>query len=208
MKSNTDRALSDLEILNLCIALDVQHVLQASMVTFAANHLFRREPTLFAWNPGNTLPYMALQALEERAIVDMAEVIKEKQNLVPEGTVIRRKLDLIAHRHGLSHPLTVKWDRPWMQTFFDQERQWRDLRPALVWDMQRSLNEELKKHGRNTMNENVEVTDAMAMCLELILKLSMRDANSVPSARELLDRLRTFKDAYVTLLVENPDGKP
>jgi hypothetical protein len=146
---------------------------------------------------------MAMRALEERSIVHMAEALKHKK-LFPEGTTIRKKMDLVMHRHSLSHPLTIKWEK--LQKFFDQKRDWRDLRPALVWDMQRSLNDQFRRYGLTVENEDICVTTAMVMCLELILRLSMKNASSVPSVTQLRQRLQTFKDAYLALLLKSVDG--
>jgi hypothetical protein len=200
------KTIRRLEMVKLCTSLEVQFALQCSIVTFAADHIFQRTRDSFTMNPGNTLPYMAIRALEERSIVHIAEALKQKR-LFPEGTAIRKRMDLIMHRHSLSHPLTIKWNQSWMQEFFDQRRMWRDLRPALVWDMQRSINDEFRRYGVTEENDNIYVTTAMAMCLELILKLSMRTTSSVPSLTELQEGLQTFKDAYLQFLVENLDGQ-
>ena len=195
-----------LKMVKLFTSLEVQFALQCSFVTIAADYLFENMLDLFASNPGNTLPYMAIRALEERSVVHIAEALTQKK-LFPEGMTIRKKIDLIMHRHSLSHPYTTKWKKPSMQEFSDQKRRWRDLRPALVWDMQRSLNDEFRKYGLTLENEDICVSTAMVMCLELIFRLSMKNANSVPSVTQLHQSLQLIKDLYVAFLLENVDGR-
>ena len=66
----------------------------------------------------------------------------------------------------------------------------------------------LSVRGLTVENEDICVTTAMVMFLEPILKLSMKNASSVPSVTELHQRLHTFKDAYIAFPLENVDGKP
>ena len=49
----------------------------------AADSLFRRTPELFARNPANTLPYIALSALEGHSVVHIAEALKDEHDLHP-----------------------------------------------------------------------------------------------------------------------------
>jgi len=202
--------LGNLERLNILIALEVRQAMQASILMIAAAAPFAGNRKWFVQNPANTLPFAALQALEKGATVTIAEVLKAEHGTFPVTTTIRRKADLIAHRNSISHPVTVKWRRPEMQAFSDEHREWLDLRPALIWDMQRSINEELKRAGRRVLNDEIDITPEMAMLLELIFKLSARpEALSYLSAstEEIQAILQGFRDNYLDFLVEHPDGR-
>lgn len=202
--------LENLEMLNLLIALEVRLAMQASIVITAATAEFARHREWFVQNPANTLPFVALQALEKGATVTMAEVLKDEQGTFPVSVTIRRKADLFAHRNSISHPVTVKWRRPEMQAFNDEHREWLDLRPALIWDMQRSINEELKLAGRQIHNDEVDITPEMAMLLDLIFKLSARPEAlpffSVPT-EDIQANLQRFRDTYLDFLVEHLEGR-
>ena len=208
----TENDLENLERLNLLIALEVRQAMQASIVMTAAVAVFarNRHHQWFIQNPANTLPFVALQALEKGATVTIAEVLKQEHGTFPGSMTIRRKADLIAHRNSISHPVTVKWHRPEMQAFSDEHREWLDLRPALIWDMQRSINEELKRPGRRVWNDEVDITHEMVMLLELIFKLSARP-EALPylfaSTEEIQAILQGFRDNYLEFLVEHPDGR-
>jgi hypothetical protein len=202
--------LDNLETLNLLIALEVRQAMQASIVMTTAAAAFASNRKWFVQNPANTLPFAALQALEKGATVTIAEVLKNAQKNFPISTTIRRKADLIAHRNSISHPVTVKWHRRGMQAFNDEHREWLDLRPALIWDMQRSINEELKRAGRQIRNDDVDITPEMAMLLDLIFNLSAQPEAlpylSAPT-EDIQASLRGFRDNYLDFLVEHPDGR-
>ncbi len=204
----TENDLWTLEVLNTLIALEVCHAMQASIVISAAAAEFARRREWFVQNPANTLPFIALRALEKGATVTIAEVLKDERNAFPVSVTIRRKVDLIAHRDSISHPVTVKWRRPEMQEFSEQGREWLELRAALIWDMQRSINEELRLAGREIHNDEVEITPAMAMLLELIFKLSARP-EALPflcaPTEEIQANLQRFRDAYLDFLIVHLD---
>ena len=127
MVTDSQDHAKNLSILALFIATDVRNAMQACFTTFVADAFFLHYPpeerkTRFATNPANTLVYRGLQALTERSIVAIFETLKDEHGLHPHNTEIRRKRDLQAHRHTLSHPMTVAWDYPWMQRFRDAGR--------------------------------------------------------------------------------------
>lgn len=201
--------LKNLEVLNLCMAMHVRHVVESTLVIMATDSLFRRSPEFFATNPANTLPQIALSALEEQSIVHIAEALKDEHKLRPIKTEIRRKKDLFLHRDGVSHPMTVVWRAADRQTFFDENRVWEDLRAALVWDMQQSVNEPLRAAGRTTHNEDIVITTHMAHMVEVIIRLSVtaQGARVVISIEEIPVLLERAKTAFMNFALEHPDGK-
>lgn len=198
-----------LEVLSSLMASEVGLAMQASIVIAAARVEFVLHREWFARNPANTLPFIALQALEKGATVTIAEVLNDEENAFPVSVTIRRKVDLIAHRHSISHPVTVNWHQQKMQAFKEQGREWLELRAALIWDMQRSINEELKLGGRQTLNDEVVITPAMAMLLDLIFRLSAQP-EALPHlcrpTEEMEANLQMFRDAYLDFIVEHVEG--
>jgi hypothetical protein len=161
-------------------------------------------------NPANTLPYSALGALEHSSVIHIVEVLLDEHNVHPLNVQLRGLDALKLHRDALSHPVTVRWRSPKKQAFFEDHRQWSDFRPALVWDLQRSINEQLRARGLKTFNDDIPVTWAMAEMLNLILRLSVNDGPSVPSVpavSELMTWLGSAKDKYLRDFEAYPDGR-
>ena len=196
-----DHALADLA---LFIALDVRHAIQARLIMWAADAFFEKQPeqrTRFRTNPANTLPYIALAALERQSVVHISETLKDEHGAFPTTATIRRQEDLDLHRDAVSHPATVKWRRKDRQAFFDAQREWKDFRPALIWDLQKSINEELRANGQRTHNEEINVTMAMADMLRSVLALAANDGYAPPETPGLLEWLGKAKERYFAELV-------
>src|SRR6267143_581487 len=136
-----------IETLALFITIDVMMAVQSSLVRAAADMLFHSRREDFHNNPANTMTHQGLAAIEERATVHISEVLKNENGIFILSPDLRWALDLKLHRHALSHPATIKWRDAEMQRFFDAKRPYRDRRAAIIWDLQRSVNEELKRHG-------------------------------------------------------------
>ena len=122
---------------------------------------------------------------------------------------LRRKLDLFNHRDALSHPTVVRWNRPEMRRFHAEDRKWTDIRPALLWDFQQSLNARLREVGKKVLVEAIDVTPDMVFALSGILRASLlpESRSTIPTDPELFSCLETFKVRYLDFLVEHPDGR-
>ena len=203
--------VENLSNLSLFIANDIRSAMTASFVTSIANawfYQFAREEQekRFRTHPANNIVYAGLKALEEQAIVRIYETLYDEHDLHPHTTEIRRMEDLRGHRDAISHPMTAKWRRPWMQKFADAVRDGHDWRPAQVWDVQRSINEEVRKHGRKTHNETIPVTFDMAASLRLILDLSRLPDYEVPTVELLFAYMQNDLPKYQAKLEAHPDG--
>ena len=199
----------NLSTLALLISNDVRSAMMASFVTHVADAWFHEHGLQgFRTNPANTLVYAALGALEEHSIVRVSEHLKDEHKLHPisADVEIRRKKDLSLHRHAISHPATVEWTNPKMQEFSEADRDGYDWRPAQLWDLQRSINEELRKVGKEARNESIAVTLDMAASLHLILDLTRREEYAVPTVNQLLTFLQAEVAKYQALLEQHPDG--
>ncbi len=202
----------DQETLAMFVEMDVKTAAQSAIVMFNADLRFdqcERKGDLFATNPANTVAYQAMRAAESQAIVRISEALGKSAGLLPEGTDLRRKADLVCHRHVISHAYTTgdAWDRKWMREFDASNRQWLDVKAALVWDMWRSLNEELAKLGRPTRDMTVGIGWQHAAMLHLIMRSSVKAGVALPTEQDMYDHLQRFRDRYIQLLEEAPDGR-
>ncbi len=79
-----------------------------------------------------------------------------------------------------------------------------EYRPALLWDLSRLINEELRKSNRKVYNETIAATWEMAVLLRTILEMSM---NVEPPSREhLYEYLQNNAAKYQASLEKHPDG--
>ncbi len=204
--------VENLAHLALVIASDVSNAVRAWLVTSLANAWFHQFPEeerkkLFNHHPANwNIVYTGLKALEGQSIVNIYETLKDEHKLHPIAATVRRKGDLRLHRHSVSHPMTVVWSDKKMQAFADADRDGYDLRPALVWDLQRSINEELRKHGRKTYNESFTITRDMAVALHMILDQARNPAYAIPTVDQLFVQLQERAPHYQAHLEKHPDG--
>jgi hypothetical protein len=185
--------------------------IQSRFVIWAVDNFFYGQPDperAFRTNPANTMPYQALVALEERAVVCIAEWLRDEHDLHPVTVNIRGRPELERHRDALSHPATLQWRRPDRQAFHNENRVWLDLRPAIIWDLQRSINEALQARGQRTYNDDIPITHEMSEMLHLILQLSVNEGFQPHDPGTLLPFLTQAKERYLQTLEAHPDGRP
>jgi hypothetical protein len=202
-----EKSLKNLEIIALFTHHEVVDALSANLITWVADHFFAQNPGQFRTNPANTMTYVALAALEGRCVVRVAETLRDEHNLHRTSVPIRRKWDLINHRDALSHTGTVRWRKREMQEFTDAGRHWDDVRPALLWDMDRSVTEALVANGRRPPDGDLIATTEMARLLHLILDASRETSIGVPDPPALGGFLASNTARYVQILEKYPDGQ-
>lgn len=192
-----------LALLSAVISVDVICAMRSAIVTGAAALQFHNQRDWFATHPGNSLTWMALDALEERCVVRISERLKDEARALTIPTEVRRKSDLRLHRHAVSHPLTLTWRDKDMQRFQLEQQRQPDFRPALVWDLQRSVNDLLRSRGLTPGVEEIDVAPEMVLSLCTILRFSMRPEASarLPSEPEHLQALTIFRDRYMDFVV-------
>jgi hypothetical protein len=204
---------NDLKTVATFLYSPVMNAVTASIMTSAADGFFGKDPEhkLFTQNPANTLPYLALNALEDRSIVEISEVLHDDHDMIPEGVSLRRARDLRNHRDVLSHTNKIEFGRAGLQEFFEAKKQWTDLRAAIVWDMWCSLDEHLSRLGQRLGPPldglSIGLYPIHATMLHSICRYSMT-AESLKEITEekLLDYLQTYRDAFVNYIVKRPDG--
>lgn len=206
--------VKDLETLALFVDNDVKTAVQAAIVTLNVTLRFEvltdeQKRGLYVTNPANTVAFSAMRALEDQSIVRVAEALGKDANLLPPGTEIRAKADLVCHRDAISHVYTVRWRKPANQEFADAHRQFTDLRAALVWDVWRDLNAELAKLGKPQRDMTVAIGWQHAALVHHILRTALKPEYhaAIPTEQSIFDHLAKFRDDFLNLLVEKPDGR-
>jgi hypothetical protein len=198
--------MSDVSRLNTfgsVLAGDAGTALQAAYVTTIADLFFTTHPKeKFRTNPANTLAYRAVDALLGRSVVNLAELLKDENDAWRYPRTIRHR-DLNLHRHAISHPMTVDWTHANMKRFVAAQRDWKEYRPALVWDVWTSAAEELAKIGCQVRLPKIDPSPEMSRLLHHILDWSKADAGiEVPTADALLEYMQRSATKYEQLLQE------
>jgi hypothetical protein len=92
----------------------------------------------------------------------------------PGIELLRGLTDLKNHRDVVSHPFTHQLDRRGVRAFIEERRDSEDLRPALVWDVHRSINDALRGLGSPEPELCVTIHDDTCGTLECLLSLCLR----------------------------------
>ncbi|MBI2387976.1 MAG: hypothetical protein HYV09_00035 [Deltaproteobacteria bacterium] len=173
--------------------------LRSAYVIAVADLFFVKHKTDFRTNPANMMTYQAVDALLGRSVVTLAELLKDEHRAWGYPVAIRRR-DLGLHRNSISHPMTIDWSRQSMRDFVAAQRDWKEYRPALVWDVWASAAEELTKEGCDVRQPKVEPTAEMAPIVHLILDGSAGKEVSVPGPDAMLEYLHRSASKYELLL--------
>ena len=130
------------------------------LIDRVAHHLSSAAPKLFWRRYVNTPLMPMLRAHADAEVVRMHAVLcgtslckacsaagnKQKAcadgrcgKALADGLSLRGLEDLKNHRDVLGHPMTFQLNRPAVRKFVDDKRDVADVRPALVWDIHRSI---------------------------------------------------------------------
>jgi hypothetical protein len=199
--------VKNLEVVALFISDSVQQALQASVVEVYSIQIFASDKEKYRTHPMNCLHGAGLRAIQQQSLLHIDAVLQSPQ-LQPLPVKVRRKFDLMLHRNKIAHPLEVKW-RKAMSKFLQEKRDLYDYKPALIWDMQRSINDELRARGMRVRNESVVVTYDMAVTVEVMARATYRPdvEQDIPPAAGLMPYLERFAALYTQELEKIPDGK-
>ena len=143
--------VKNLEVVALFISSSVQQALQASVVELYSIQIFASDKERYRTHPMNCLHGAGLRAIQQQSLLHIDAVLQSPQ-LQPLPVQVRRKFDLMLHRNKIAHPLEVKW-RKAMSEFVQEKRDLYDYKPALIWDMQRSINDALRARGMRVHND-------------------------------------------------------
>jgi hypothetical protein len=84
---------------------------------------------------------------------------------------------------------------------------WLDRKAALVWDMWRSLNEELAKLGKPLRDMPVGIGWQHAAVLHLNMRCSVKSGVQLPTEQDMLEHLKKFRDDFIELLEREPEAR-
>jgi len=184
------------------ISTDFMFAFQGAVVMGVAMQTFHRAQQIFATNPANVLAFVALRALEDRSIVNIADALKDDNNLYPAARALACRQDLINHRDAVSHPYLLKWGRAAMRTFAAAHRQWLDHRMLLVWEMRADLYRRLGEKARREAYIPGIGLQATSLLRSILVSSFKPEQLSVwsPTEADVEKGLVEFRDAYVEFL--------
>ena len=93
-----------------------------------------------------------------------------------------------------------------MQQFHDAKRKYLDVRAALLWDLDASINEQLVAEGSPMRNDRLRVTAESAMLLSMILRLSMLPERGPPNEQLAEEMLTGFRSRFMDFVVRKVPG--
>ena len=200
------RNLNNLLDVAMFAQMPVRSALRSSFVMFAAQAFFSgagdRQRKIFRMNPANTTVFQGLKALEDRAIIDLAQLLKNP----PTDAEIRGREKLFIHRDMVCHPAIPLWRYQNRQAFADAGHQFSHVRVGLIWDIRKSINEALTAKGKTDLLDGVPVDWEMAAMLRFILELSLAPGVGVASTDDLLNYLHSQIERFARVLDDFPDG--
>jgi hypothetical protein len=178
----------------VCTDIHVETLIVCWLIEGIARHICSKTPELF-WRPYYNTPLVPmLRAHANQQVLQMYAVLcgtalcktcraagnKQKGcadvrcgKPMTRGISLRGLDDLKNHRDVLGHPLTFQLERPRARQFVDQKRDRYDIRPALVWDIHRSIVEAQTAAGVPATVLKPSIGPYQTAVLDSILRLSM-----------------------------------
>lgn len=202
--ANQEPEARNLTLVAMFAELPIRNALSASFVMRAAEAFFYQDQKRFRTHVANTLPFRALRALEERSVVELAEVVRDEQRRLP--VPIRGRDPLLRHRDLISHPMTVRWRRADRQQAAADGHRWSPIRAGLVWDVLKSINEAIHARGAEVRVSDVPITHEMAVLLLTILKLAGMADDHLPPEQLLVPFFERERAGFIRVLDAHPDG--
>lgn len=203
---NQEPEARNLTLIAMFAELPIMNALSASFVMWVAEAFFGQDQQRFRTHVANTLPFRALRALEERSVVELAEVLRDEQGRL--AVPLRGRDALLRHRDLISHPMTLQWRRPDRQQAADNGHRWSPIRAGLVWDVLKSINEALRAQGGEARVSDVPITHEMAVQLLAILELAGMAEDHLPPEQLLVPFLVRERAGFIRVLEAHPDGVP
>ncbi len=221
-------AVGHLKTMRVCTDSSVETLVGCWLIERVASHLFTAAPSLFWRSYYNTplRPMLRSHADAEvmrmyamlcgKALCDDCRTAGRRQQAcakrlcgkaLAEGMCIRGLDDLKNHRDVLCHPLTFQLDRAAVRQFVDADRDAADVRPALIWDIHRSIVEAQVAAGVSASVVEIKIGPYQTGVLESILRLCWRDG--VPPFGEvaLTEWMREFWQKDQVDFEKYPDGQ-
>ena len=166
--------LDPLQMFDVMISMPLIQAVQAGLLTGIMDQAFAKDPSIFRTNPANGLTYQGLRALEDRAIVHTVELLKHDMATLDETDDFVHRARLAQHRVLLSHPYRIRFNRPEVQQFYDENGRFLDNRLGLIWGFATELGARLKAKDQPCMCMNVGVTQEMCELYGVLLKHALK----------------------------------
>jgi hypothetical protein len=114
------------------------------------NHQFYGLPEeerkkVYKTNVANTFPYQANDALIDSSIVHIVECFKSEEKMGVLPIQIPDLEELRKHRIVISHPSTVKFSDPKVQTFYEADQHYKDPKAIRLWRVREAMIEKLRE---------------------------------------------------------------
>ena len=185
-----------LDTIRICTDSSVETVVTYWLIDCMMHHLMHTGPELFWRAPYNTPIAPMLRARADQEVVRLhvflcgsvlcktCRAVGKKKlatcstdlcgKPLTDGLSIRGLEDLKNHRDVVGHPLTWHLDRAGIRKFVDKKRDRFDIRPALIWDIHRSIVDAQTAAGATASVLDIEIGRYETEVLDSILRLSMR----------------------------------
>ncbi len=217
-----------LETIRICTDGSVATVIVQWLIDAVAGHLLQVAPAMF-WRPYYNTPLVPmLRAHADREIIRFHAFVcgsalcktcraagKKRSTCtndlcdkaMSDGITLRGLDDLKNHRDVLGHPLTHQLERPKVRKFVDDRRDREDVRPALMWDIHRSIVDAQTAAGAKAKVVDVTIGPYQTDVLDSILRLCLQPHHP-PIERDVLTELMTalWNKARVEF-ERHPDGR-
>lgn len=207
-KPTGEKLKKNLEWLALAVSDCAQNAFSAAVVQFASLAYFMHHgEDVFRTNPANTLPHIALRALEDQSILEFYERFTVTRHYSPVAFRSREVELLRQHRDLIGHPATIEWGSDHRQKFFDENRH-SHFKCGLLWSIAKKLDAALLAQGSQPRLASIPANYHLAETMNLILRLSVKPESIaiVPSADGLLTYLNDQRAGIVEVLERFPEG--
>jgi hypothetical protein len=217
-----------LKDLRLFTEHDVEVVIGNHLMVRVADHICTAAPQLF-WRPYNDSPLLpSIHAQTDRAILSMYSFLcgkslcsackPHKKRLtncahllcdrpMTDGLPIRGLVDLKNHRDVICHPLTHQLDRSGVCRFVGEDRHYRDVRAAIVWDIHRSMNQALTAAGEPPDDLEIDMENDTCSVLACVLSLCWKPGVTAVGVTELKHLMEESWRKDRIAFEKHPDGQ-
>lgn len=225
----SDDTKDRLETIRVCTDTVVEKLIRCWVIEAVAHHMYSTTPELFWRVPHNTPLGPMLKSQADEQVVRLHAVVSgkslcgtcraagNKQKACPDvrcgkpladGISLRGLDDLKNHRDVLGHPLTFQLDRPAARQFVEDKRDLYDLRPAVVWDVHRSIVEAQVAAGVISATV-LEITFGpdQTNVLDSILRLCLKPGIGTMPEADLADIMAAVWEQTRSDFEKFPDGR-
>jgi hypothetical protein len=218
-----------LETMRICTDGQVETVISCWVIEVVAQHILSVGPELFRRPWFNTPLVPMLRARADEQVVRMHAVLcgtsrcktchptgKTQKTCteprcgkpITDGISLRGLDHLKNHRDVLGHPLTFQLDRAAARTFVADERDRHDLRPAVIWDVHRSIVDAQIAAGAPATVLDLKFGPEQTQVVESILALCLKPGTPPPIPSDVMpDFMAKIWEKARVEFEKYPDGQ-